>query len=399
MLIKKMSSLNYQSMSSEVQEQRWNENSKLISQQQRNANDTNYDHESATRSTPIADDDHHDDDYRDDFANLLSRQMRKYPVFIFGTIILLSCTVGHTLTLMYYWDHIKHGTNNTADIERVLPKTTSASLKGSVTNEIIKEMQHLADTQKKDELDVPSLESWNYFNNQDSEFPIMGKSESDLEASSHSPPPPDGCEGTVMIIRHCEKGSVREHCDPVGFERADYVATLFGNGDERWPAPSKLYALAPGARNNDIVENHREVETITPLSVKLNTTINVSYGMDHRKELANELFGYIRSGRVCGKTVLISWKHSKIPHLAHSLGCGPNQGCPTAWDDDYDFDSAWQIKYTYDKEKYSPYPAAEKKKKKKKEHKWGKHPEWQIYGSVQKEGFDPLAFSKKDHSY
>lgn len=181
-----------------------------------------------------------------------------------------------------------------------------------------------------------------------------------------------------------------------GFERAEYISTLFGHGDERWPAPSFIYALSPGDRNNDKIENWREVETVKPLSDKLNVPIDYKFGIHEKKKFANDLLAKLRDGNVCGKIALISWKHDNIPELAQLLGCGPDQGCPTQFDDT-DFDSAWQIRYTYKKPTFSPFPAAEAKEKKHKS--WGVAPEWSIYGKVEKEGFDPLAFSKEQGTY
>ena len=47
---------------------------------------------------------------------------------------------------------------------------------------------------------------------------------------------PQGCESTVLIIRHCEDlgGHVRyedgsSHCSYLGFQRSVYFATLFGS--------------------------------------------------------------------------------------------------------------------------------------------------------------------------
>lgn len=63
-----------------------------------------------------------------------------------------------------------------------------------------------------------------------------------------------GCESTLLIMRHCEKvgplvsdDDGNEHCSLIGFERARYIATLFGDApEERWPAPAHLFALSPG---------------------------------------------------------------------------------------------------------------------------------------------------------
>ena len=210
-------------------------------------------------------------------------------------------------------------------------------------------------------------------------------------------PPRVGCQATVILLRHCEKGSIREHCNTIGFERAKYIANQFGNEAEaKWPAPSFLFAHAPGDRNNDLVQNFREIETIQPLSDKIGVPINTQYGTGSRKAFAKDIFRMLRSGTMCGKVALVSWKHEDIPHLARSLGCGPEDGCPLEWANDEDFDSTWQISYSYHKQLYPSFVVQEKKNK----HKvWGKHPEWWISGHVEMEGFDPLQFSKENGVY
>jgi hypothetical protein len=157
---------------------------------------------------------------------------------------------------------------------------------------------------------------------------------------------PDGCEATVVIVRHCEKGSIREHCSYSGFERSVYLSTIFGNGDERWPAPSYIFALDAGSRHNAKKRVFREMETVLPLAVKTNITVDYSYDVQHTKELGRNISDMLRSGKMCGKVAVICWKHSGIPHLAHKLGCGPEQGCPADYPS-YSFDQAWQIKVRY----------------------------------------------------
>ena len=99
---------------------------------------------------------------------------------------------------------------------------------------------------------------------------------SQKHGTSHYMDVPDGCEATVMLVRHCEKGSVREHCDYMGFERSAYLSTLFGNHGERWPAPSYLFALSPDGRHNRRKMNFREIETLGPLANKTGVTIDDS---------------------------------------------------------------------------------------------------------------------------
>jgi hypothetical protein len=71
------------------------------------------------------------------------------------------------------------------------------------------------------------------------------------------------------------------------------------------------------------------------------------------------------------------------------LGCGPTAGCPM----DYkgkEFDQVWQIKYVYRKFLQDGRPRKHHKDNKK---------HWDVFGSVQYEHFDPLAFSKQVGDY
>jgi hypothetical protein len=198
----------------------------------------------------------------------------------------------------------------------------------------------------------------------------------------------NGCEASVVIVRHCEKASIREHCSYIGYERAVFLATLFGNKKERWPTPSYLYAENPSWRNNPKKNNFREIETLLPLADKVKVTIDSTFSTISTSGLAKELLGKLSSGEMCGKVAVVSWKHTGIAALANKLGCGPNQGCPF----DYpgaSFDQAWTIRFVYEKIWHS-------------EHKSGKIPRkarWQVFGSVQAENFDPLHFSKEFGDY
>jgi hypothetical protein len=89
------------------------------------------------------------------------------------------------------------------------------------------------------------------------------------------PDPEEGCEATVILVRHCEKGSVREHCSYPGYERSVYLASLFGDDNERWPAPSAIFAENPHRHKNKM--NFREIELVGPTSEKLNGAYSTSF--------------------------------------------------------------------------------------------------------------------------
>lgn len=234
---------------------------------------------------------------------------------------------------------------------------------------------------------------------------------------------PEGCEATVMLVRHCEKGEIREHCTYTGYERSVYLASLFGHDSERWPLPSFIFAMSPTSRNNRHKMNFREIETVGPLASKAGIKIDDSFTSRTKDDLTSEILAFLQTGELCGKLTVVSWKHSEIAHIARHLGCGPLQvrassvlsvatvsqhllnvscflwplclhyimntkGCPI----DYrgrDFDSVWQIKFVYRTLDHSTRHNL----------RLPTHPEWRVYGSVQPENFDPLAVSKKYGDY
>ncbi|KAL3895573.1 MAG: hypothetical protein SGARI_007409 [Bacillariaceae sp.] len=189
-----------------------------------------------------------------------------------------------------------------------------------------------------------------------------------------------GCEATIQIVRHCEKGKLRSHYSFMGYERSVYLSTLFGD-ENRWPAPAQIYALAK-KRTHKL--NFREVETVQAVADTVGVHINHDYSVKDTKQLANDLLEQLLEGDLCGKLILVSWQHSDIPRLAQHLGCGPLQGCP--WDyRGKDFDNTWQIRYVFTDFYDSKTETAKKK--------------WNIFGSVQPENFDPLAFSHSVGDY
>lgn len=136
---------------------------------------------------------------------------------------------------------------------------------------------------------------------------------------------PDGCESTVMLIRHCEKGGVRSHCNFIGYERAAYLASIFGDEESaKWPAPFKIYALCTRRKHGKV--NYREVETVQRIADKINNhrngtlVINQKYSTHNHKDLATEILHDVMSGKMCGKLTLVSWKHSDLPKVASLLG-------------------------------------------------------------------------------
>jgi len=202
----------------------------------------------------------------------------------------------------------------------------------------------------------------------------------------------EGCESTVLILRHCEKGSIKEHCAYQGFERSVYLASLFGDTTEsRWPLPTAIFAQAPVARENQHKMNFREVETVGPLALLAGVKVDDSYTDDTLHELGRDILRATAAGHLCGQTVVVVWKHSRIAHLARALGCGPEQGCPVDYSG-HSFDAVWQVRSVY---RHWPHSSSKRFVKSIRKER----PEWKVFGSVQYQQFDPLAVSKQFGDY
>jgi broad specificity phosphatase PhoE len=156
----------------------------------------------------------------------------------------------------------------------------------------------------------------------------------------------------VLIIRHAEKPPDEDksvHLSERGEKRARALHELFEASPGRpdpFPPPDFIFATHPSEASR------RPVETVTPLAGKLKLPINDTFrnhllepdsagGKDRKKgilDLSRELFS---DKRYQGKTVLISWHHGTIPHLARALKAAD---APRDWDHNT-FDRVWQITY------------------------------------------------------
>jgi hypothetical protein len=239
---------------------------------------------------------------------------------------------------------------------------------------------------------------------------------------------PTGCETTLMLLRHCEETGAdavdangNNHCNHVGYERADYIATLFrssninnkNNDDDdddtsnnnnstppapprRWPTPSYLYALTEIRKHQH--RNYREWETLRPLAESASIDIHL-IPSDPTVFVQGTYLPMLQAGELCNKLTVVSWKHSKFPALANAVGCGPDQGCPTFLSGD-DYDSVWQIKFVFmvdptavaattstNGTRTMTATSSSFSSSRRKPHK----PRWHVYGTVVPQGFDPLA--------
>lgn len=220
--------------------------------------------------------------------------------------------------------------------------------------------------------------------------------------------PVSECTVTLLVMRHCEKdgplssdddvvpsseaGGVvmpDQHCSWLGFQRAQWLATQFGT---RWPPPYKLWALTSHRKGH---ENYRQVETLSPLAVQSNITIQ----MFDRDELAPYFWKLLAKAKatLCGKTIVAVWKHSFLDDLALALGCTPGASCPPIWQEE-DFDSVWEFQYVYQPANTLLNVTTTKSKgdsgriRRLKKVKEQMPPGWTLYVTATHQNFDPLSY-------
>jgi hypothetical protein len=151
----------------------------------------------------------------------------------------------------------------------------------------------------------------------------------------------------IMLLRHAEKPDrdslpygvtllgerSKESLDVRGWQRAGALTNLFApsNGhiqDAALARPNYLYASKPLRRKG----SRRPIETITPLSEKLELKINSRYPRSDYDKMLEEVF-------LCRGTVLICWQREYIPQIAlHILG--QTKVVPRDWPEDR-FDMIW----------------------------------------------------------
>lgn len=147
-----------------------------------------------------------------------------------------------------------------------------------------------------------------------------------------------------MFIRHGEKslglapfgvkedGTQNQHSlTPQGWERAGALIAFFASPTrDGILTPIHIYAAAPdkdadNAAASDMDKSRRPVQTVTPLSRKLQLPIDQQFTVGQESALAADI--KTREG-----AVLVSWEHKHIPLIASVF----NSNVPGKWPDRYD---------------------------------------------------------------
>ena len=127
----------------------------------------------------------------------------------------------------------------------------------------------------------------------------------------------DGTQ-TLVFLRHAEKpgeGLGQLNCQ--GLNRALDLATLlpekFGKADYVFAA-NPTREVEEGA-NNDSYAYIRPLMTISPSAIKLGLPVNIDYGANDTRALANELL----SNKYRNSVVYTAWSHGYLPELINTV--------------------------------------------------------------------------------
>ena len=149
----------------------------------------------------------------------------------------------------------------------------------------------------------------------------------------------------IMVIRHAEKpdsGNVGVQLDGSqdadslivqGWQRAGALTVLFdpARGALQSPdlaVPQFLFA----SKYDPTKHSKRPYETLQPLSLKLNVSINDDYKKDDYAKMAAAAMG-------CDGAVLVAWQHEDIPAIGKII-LGDGGTVPQKWPGDR-FDLVW----------------------------------------------------------
>jgi hypothetical protein len=154
----------------------------------------------------------------------------------------------------------------------------------------------------------------------------------------------------VLILRHAEKpkGGNDPHLTSRGAARAAALPSLFvippafPTKPAPFPTPDFLFATKESKNSN------RPVETVTPLAKALGDMhIQAKHTKDDFPAVLDAIFGEAKYAR---KTVLICWRHGRIPKLTRAVVARAKNAdkltaqVPTKWDNDV-YDRVWQVSF------------------------------------------------------
>jgi hypothetical protein len=134
----------------------------------------------------------------------------------------------------------------------------------------------------------------------------------------------------VIFIRHAEKPPKGDNLTCQGFNRSVQLPALITS---RYGVPDHCYVPAIGL--GESTKHSRMFQTILPLAIKYNLTINTQFEEKDSVGLAGDILK--KKG-----TILVVWEHKAISSMVHSLGI---KDSTLFWPDE-DYESIWILDFT-----------------------------------------------------
>ena len=134
----------------------------------------------------------------------------------------------------------------------------------------------------------------------------------------------------VIIIRHGEKPKLGDNLNCQGLNRSQLIPAVIVS---KFGIP--VFSYIPSVGSDSSTKHARMFQTITPLAVKYNLTINSKFTGKDSAGLVNDIL------KKYG-TVLVVWDHKSIVPIIHAFGINNTF---LKWNEN-DFDSIWIITFT-----------------------------------------------------
>ncbi|WP_316805408.1 histidine phosphatase family protein [Pedobacter nototheniae] len=141
----------------------------------------------------------------------------------------------------------------------------------------------------------------------------------------------------IILIRHAEKPAQGDNLNCQGLNRSMQLPAVIV---KKFGLPNYVYV--PNLNATKGTKRSRAFQTVLPLSIKYNLSINSSFDVEDSKGLVNDISA--KKG-----LVLVCWEHHELTKIMKAFGVKPTN---LKWAEN-DFDGIWTITYQNGKAVFS----------------------------------------------
>lgn len=137
----------------------------------------------------------------------------------------------------------------------------------------------------------------------------------------------------VIILRHAEKPATGDNLSCKGFNRSLQLPAALV---KQFGVPNYIYVPAPSV--GKATKSGRMLQTISPLAIKYNLSVNTNFTVDQTADLGKNILK--KTG-----TIVVVWEHDNLPGIVKALGITRKH---LKWPGN-DYDSIWLVTITHGK--------------------------------------------------